>query len=103
MMQLLRDLNKYDLLLYEFALVLAEQRMNLLQSDQSTNRNLKSAKLNVKQLCNTDPPTFTTNDHNFYHRNRKLEQQVLSNDRKLPKHFRHQVGLFQPPGHKGPL
>ena len=105
-LSLLRQLNSYDLQLYEYAVTLVQTRMKELESRSKSGSVWplpESSKSNTDKLCDNKIPRYASQEYRYSPRNRQLEQKVLHGDKNLAKPFRHQMGLFQPPGHKGPL
>jgi hypothetical protein len=99
----LRELNKYDLELYEYARMLLQSRIEYVKlTPYHAPLLFMRGDMDFSNQCMTEPPPFTKAAYNFKLRNPKLERVNLVRDSALPDEFRRQIGLFQHPGHKGP-
>lgn len=98
-MNILREINKYDLQLYDFAMKLVNSRMHALKSISR-----KSLISSTEVICDNGniehvkpKYKYTANGMNSEHHPKISSNMMMS---KLLKSY---IGLFQPPGHKGPF
>ena len=90
-------MNEPDMELYEYAKQLYTQRTTLLQV-VLTNR-LRGSDTDI---CIHNSPGFVDTQYRYHPSNPRLQQEQFARDTHIPVVFRKHIGLFQPPGHKGP-
>lgn len=104
-MEILRELNKYDLELFAYAKMLLKSRITYVNlTPYHAPLLFLRGQMDLSNQCMADRlPAFTKAVYRYRVHNPMLDQARIMQDAELPVEFRKQVGLFQHPGHKGPM
>ena len=105
-LKILHDINRYDIELYEYALKLVDSRMQLLNT-----KSIQGIVLNTESCSSSTSTSSSTIDMEYIKLKYKYSANgansehhpKISNNILMPKVFKNHIGLFQPPGHKGPF
>lgn len=89
--RILTEINKYDIELFEYAQSLWAYRLKF----------ISPLVLNIKKQLGLDSHMNTVSNTDIYNTNKN--QCMLLDTTIKPKFRKEYIGIFQPPGHKGPF